>query len=173
VFANIYYEKDPDASNNPVDVIKCSLYGMVQTIATATNKGQWRGSFQIQVTGSNGYSKATGPVAPIGYSLETLPNGINAPGSDRTGQVRYIQPVTLEYYSADLCAAACDQQTAYLKSQAKDDCNYKTCVYANLYTLSKNGKPWTNVCALYTQYTDPSAATNSVSCSPAKGPFYV
>jgi hypothetical protein len=173
VFANIYYEKDPDASNNPVDVIKCSLYGMVQTSATATNKGQLRGSFQIQVTGSNGYSKATGPVAPTGYSLETLPNAINAPAYDKTNQMRFIQPVTLEFYSADLCAAACDQQTVYLKSQAKDDCNYKTCVYANLYTLTKAGVPWTNICALYTQYTDPSAATNPVSFYPVQGMFCV
>jgi len=54
VFANIYYEKDPDSKNNPVDVIKCALYSMYQTDATATNKGQWRGSFQVLVTGSNG-----------------------------------------------------------------------------------------------------------------------
>jgi hypothetical protein len=98
---------------------------MVQTSATATNKGGWRGSFQIQVTGSNGYSKSTGPVAPTGYSLETLPNAVKAPTTDKTNQARFIQPVTLDYYSLDLCAAARDKQTAYFKSQAKHDCNYK------------------------------------------------
>jgi hypothetical protein len=44
LFANIYYEKDPDSHNNPVDVIKC-------------NNGQMRGKFMVLVTGNNGKFK--------------------------------------------------------------------------------------------------------------------
>ncbi|KAI4757855.1 hypothetical protein E4T51_09096 [Aureobasidium sp. EXF-12344] len=161
VFANIYYEKDPDAKNNPVDVIKCALYSMYQTEATATNKGQWRGSFQVLVTGSNGYNKAPNSNAPAGYSMQSLPNAVNAPLFDSQGQGRFIQPVYLDTYSTELCAAACDKQTQWDKSQSSDGCNYKTCVYANLYILSKNGAPQTVVCALYTEATDSSYAVNS------------
>ncbi|KAI4732541.1 hypothetical protein E4T50_16889 [Aureobasidium sp. EXF-12298] len=160
VFANIYYEKDPDKNNNPVDVIKCSLYSMSQTNATATNKGQYRGSFQILVTGSNGYNKAAAPVAPTGYSLQSLSAAVNAPLFDSQGQGRFIQPVYLSSYSPSLCAAACDKQTQYDKSTASDDCNYKSCVYANLYYLIKDGAPQTVVCTLYTEATDSSYAVN-------------
>ncbi|THX78642.1 hypothetical protein D6D04_05634 [Aureobasidium pullulans] len=159
-FANIYYEKDPDSKNNPVDVIKCSLYSMPQTNCTATNKGQWRGTFHVLVTGSNGYNKAAAPKTPAGYSLDTLPAAVNAPVYDSVGQWRFIQPVYLNSYDPALCAAACDKQTAWDKSQASDDCNYKTCVYANMYILSQNGVPKTVVCALYTEATDASYANN-------------
>ncbi|KAI4717850.1 hypothetical protein E4T48_05939 [Aureobasidium sp. EXF-10727] len=159
-FANIYYEKDPDSKNNPVDVIKCSLYSMPQTNCTATNKGQWRGQFHVLVTGSNGYNKAAAPKAPAGYSLQTLPAAVNAPVYDSAGQWRFIQPVYLSSYDPALCAAACDKQTAWDKSQATDSCNYKTCVYANMYILSQDGIPKTVVCALYTDVTDPKYADN-------------
>lgn len=159
-FANIYYEKDPDSNNNPVDVIKCSLYSMPQTNCTATNKGQWRGSFHVLVTGSNGYNKAAAPKTPAGYSLSSLPAAVNAPVYDSVGQWRFIQPVYLNSYDPALCAAACDKQTTWDKSQATDDCNYKTCVYANMYILSQDGIPKTVVCALYTEATDSSYADN-------------
>ncbi|KAI4850606.1 hypothetical protein E4T44_02643, partial [Aureobasidium sp. EXF-8845] len=159
-FANIYYEKDPDSNNNPVDVVKCSLYSMPQTNTTATNKGQWRGTFHVLVTGSNGYNKAAAPKTPAGYSLVTLPGAVNAPIYDSVGQWRFIQPVYLSSYDPALCSAACDKQTAWDKSQATDDCNYKTCVYANMYILSQNGIPKTVVCALYTEATDSKYADN-------------
>ncbi|KAH0367728.1 hypothetical protein KCU65_g4462, partial [Aureobasidium melanogenum] len=159
-FANIYYERDPDSNNNPVDVIKCALYSMPQTNCTATNMGQWRGSFHVMVTGSNGYNKAAAPKTPAGYSLQSLPAAVNAPVYDDVGQWRFIQPVYLNSYDPALCAAACDKQTAWDKSQATDDCNYKTCVYANMYVLSQDGIPKTVVCALYTEGVDSSYATN-------------
>ncbi|CAD0101055.1 unnamed protein product [Aureobasidium mustum] len=159
-FANIYWERDPDSNNNPVDVVKCALYSMPQTNCTATNKGQWRGSFHVLVTGSNGYNKAAAPKTPAGYSLQTLPAAVNAPVYDDVGQWRFIQPVYLNSYDPALCAAACDKQTAWDKSQATDDCNYKTCVYANMYILSQDGVPKTVVCALYTEGVDSSYATN-------------
>lgn len=167
-FANIYYEKDPDSNNNPVDVIKCALYSMPQTNCTATNVGQWRGSFHVLVTGSNGYNKAAAPAAPAGYSVQQLPAAVNAPVYDSQGQWRFIQPVYLDTYSPALCAAACDKQTAWDKSQSSDKCNYKTCVYANMYILSKDGVPKTVVCALYTEATDSSYADNTVSSTSAR-----
>ncbi|KAI4727540.1 hypothetical protein E4T49_04715 [Aureobasidium sp. EXF-10728] len=165
-FANIYIEKDPDSNGNPVDIIKCSLYSMPQTNVTATNSGQWRGKFHVLITGSNGYNKATVPVAPTGYSLQTLPSAINASVWDRAGQWKFIQGVYLSTYDPALCAAACDKQTQLDRAASSDDCNYKTCAYANLYVLSEDGVPKTVVCALYTEATDASNATiNSYSAS--------
>lgn len=109
------------------------------------------------------YNKAASPNTPAGYSIQSLPAAVNAPIFDSQGQGRFIQPVYLDTYSTDLCAAACDKQTQWDKSQSADACNYKTCVYANLYMLNKDGAPQTVVCALYTEMTDPSAAVNNVS----------
>ncbi|KAI5236684.1 hypothetical protein E4T43_08467 [Aureobasidium subglaciale] len=158
-FANIYIEKDPDSNNNPVDIIKCSLYSMPQTNATATNSGQWRGKFHVMITGSNGYNKAAVPVAPLGYSLQTLQSATNTTVWDRAGQWKFIQGVYLDTYDPSLCAAACDKQTQLDRAASSDDCNYKTCVFANLYVLSEDGVPKTVVCALYTESTDASSAT--------------
>lgn len=93
--------------------------------------------------------------------MQSLPAAVNAPIFDSQGQGRFIQPVYLDTYSTDLCAAACDKQTQWDKSQSADACNYKTCVYANLYMLNKDGALQTVVCALYTEMTDPSAAVNN------------
>ncbi|THY54754.1 hypothetical protein D6C99_03393 [Aureobasidium pullulans] len=166
-FANIYIEKDPDSSNNPIDVIKCSLYSMPQTNATATNSGQWRGKFHVMITGSNGYNKAVTPIAPTGYSLQTLPSAINASVWDRAGQWKFIQGIYLDTYDPALCTAACDKQTQLDRAASSDDCNYKTCAYANLYVLSEDGIPKTVVCALYTEATDASDATIKGYSTPA------
>lgn len=40
IFSSIYHESDPDANSKSVDTIKCSLYSLPQTSATATNVGQ-------------------------------------------------------------------------------------------------------------------------------------
>ncbi|KAJ9665419.1 hypothetical protein H2201_004497 [Coniosporium apollinis] len=161
-FFNIYYERNKDAAGNPIDIIKCSAYSLFQTSATATNKGQWRGTFQILITGSNGYNKATNSQAPPGYTLEDFGNAaINAPLYDRTGQSTFIQPIYLDQYDPALCAAACDSQTDYNKRHSEDGCNFKACVFANLYILSENGVPKTTVCALYTQGWGSTHAVNS------------
>jgi hypothetical protein len=99
--------------------------------------------------------------APAGYSMQSLPAAVNAPIFDSQG--RYIQPIYLDKYSTELCAAACDKQTQWDRSQSADSCDYKTCVYANLYILNKDGAPQTVVCALYTEATDSSMAINNVS----------
>lgn len=161
MFFNIYYEKDPDSNGNPVDTIKCSLYSMPQTKATATNYGQYRGSFHVIISGSNGYNRASAPVAPAGYTIDSLPAAVNAPIYDTTGQSTFIQPVYLDSYDPLLCAAACDKQTAYDKATSSDGCHYKACVYANLYILNKDGAPQTTVCALYTEGWNSTYAVNT------------
>ncbi|KAK5019129.1 hypothetical protein LTR39_000570 [Cryomyces antarcticus] len=160
-FFNIYYEKDPDANNNPIDIIKCSLYSMPQSSKTATNMGQYRGTFHVIITGSNGYTALAAPVSPKGYTMDILNAGINAPIYDKTGQGTFIQPVYLNSYDPQACAAACDAQTVYDKATSSDGCHFSACVYANMYILSDNGVPKTVVCALYTQYWGSQYAVNT------------
>lgn len=59
---NIFFERDPttdpavgcDQNPPPTTNIKCSIYGYPVAKASATNKGQYRGDFQVVITGSNG-----------------------------------------------------------------------------------------------------------------------
>ena len=59
---NIFFERDPTTDpavgcpQNPLPTtnIKCSIYGYPVAKASATNKGQYRGDFQVVITGSNG-----------------------------------------------------------------------------------------------------------------------
>lgn len=60
-FFNIYYERNIDDNSLQYDAVQCALYSEANVASKATNCGQWRGSFQVQLTGSNGYSKASSP----------------------------------------------------------------------------------------------------------------
>ncbi|RAL60577.1 hypothetical protein DID88_009772 [Monilinia fructigena] len=46
---------------------KCTLWGSGVDSASATNSGQWRDSFQVVITGSNGYEKEVTPPAQPGW----------------------------------------------------------------------------------------------------------
>ena len=59
---NMYIERDPSLDPNTVDCpnppsttnYKCTLWGAPVAVEQAKNKGQWRASFQVVITGSNG-----------------------------------------------------------------------------------------------------------------------
>lgn len=61
---NMYIERDPSVDPNATDCpnppstinYKCTLWGAPVVEEEATNKGQWRDSFQVVITGSNGMS---------------------------------------------------------------------------------------------------------------------
>ncbi|KAI4112723.1 MAG: hypothetical protein LQ345_006171, partial [Seirophora villosa] len=58
---NMYIERDPSLNPNAEDCpnppsttnFKCTLWGAPVVAEQATNKGQWRDSFQVVITGSN------------------------------------------------------------------------------------------------------------------------
>lgn len=59
---NMYIERDPSLSPNAEDCpnpasltnFKCTLWGAPVVAEQARNKGQWRDSFEVVITGSNG-----------------------------------------------------------------------------------------------------------------------
>ena len=58
----MYIERDPSLDPNTDDCpnppsttnYKCTLWGAPVVAEEATNKGQWRASFEVAITGSNG-----------------------------------------------------------------------------------------------------------------------
>lgn len=62
---DLFYERDPSVDPNATDCsnprsvtnIKCSLWSVPVSTATATNVGEKRDSFQVVIAGSNGYNK--------------------------------------------------------------------------------------------------------------------
>jgi hypothetical protein len=61
---NIYFERSPklapgEGCVNPAAQVnvKCAFYSTVVSEANAVNVGSWRSSFNVLITGGNGYSK--------------------------------------------------------------------------------------------------------------------
>ena len=61
---NIYFERTPSmvpaggcANPAPQVDVKCAFYSTVVSEANAVNVGSWRASFNVVITGGNGYSK--------------------------------------------------------------------------------------------------------------------
>lgn len=60
---NMYIERDPSVDANAIDCpnppsvtnYKCTLWGVPVVAEEATNTGQYRDSFQVVITGSNGW----------------------------------------------------------------------------------------------------------------------
>ncbi|KAL8686169.1 MAG: hypothetical protein Q9224_005531, partial [Gallowayella concinna] len=149
---NMYVERDPsmdpnvDSCPNPPSTtnFKCTLWGATVSAAQATNKGQWRDSFQIVIAASNAYNRATPPPAIACYNgPAALPGAINAP-LNAQGQNTYLgynfHPFSQSQgYDPSTCAVDCNAQTAYNRRHPAADGSYQTCVFFNAYVLSMNG----------------------------------
>ncbi|MCJ1229635.1 hypothetical protein MMC12_006304 [Toensbergia leucococca] len=170
---NMYIERDPSLDPNAASCpnppsttnYKCTLWGAPVCAQEATNLGQWRDSFQVVITGSNGYNKNAPPPSIPGFTGPTeLGGAINAP-LDASGKNTYI---TFKYYpfsqsqgyTPSTCASACTSQTAYNSRHPAADGTYVTCEFFNAYVLSENGVPQGLYCSLYTETWAPSYGTN-------------
>ncbi|KAL8930048.1 MAG: hypothetical protein Q9172_000133 [Xanthocarpia lactea] len=170
---NMYIERDPtlapnvDSCPNPPSTtnFKCTLWGAAVSAAQATNKGQWRASFQVVIAGSNAYNKASPPPAIACYNGPArLAGAINAPlntqGQNTYMGYKYHPFSQTQGYDVSTCAADCNAQTAYNKRHPAADGSYQTCVFINAYVLSMNGVPQGLYCSMYTQTWAASYATN-------------
>ncbi|CAD0051240.1 unnamed protein product [Aureobasidium pullulans] len=61
---NIYFERSPkqlpgDGCSNPAPQVnvRCAFYSTAVSEANAVNVGSWRSSFNVVITGANGYTK--------------------------------------------------------------------------------------------------------------------
>ena len=170
---NLYIERDPsvdpNAQNCPsppsITNYKCSLWGTPVSVDEAVNQGQWRDSFQVVITASNGYNKDTPPDACDGFTGPTEFGGaINAPldsnGANTYLGYKYFPFSQTQGYTPSTCASACTSQTGYNSRHPASDGTYQTCAFFNAYVLSENGIPQGLYCSLYNETWAPSYATN-------------
>ncbi|KAI4093430.1 MAG: hypothetical protein LQ344_002843 [Seirophora lacunosa] len=165
---NMYIERDPSLNPNAEDCpnppsttnFKCTLWGAPVVAEQATNKGQWRDSFQVVITGSNGYNKASPPDPIDGFTGPTgLEGAINAPldnGKNTYLGNRYYPFSQSQAYTPSTCAAACHAETAYNSRHPSADGSYAVCSFFNAYVLSQNAIPQGLYCTLYSKTWAPS-----------------
>ncbi|KAL8923931.1 MAG: hypothetical protein Q9208_004368 [Pyrenodesmia sp. 3 TL-2023] len=170
---NMYIERDPSLDPNTVNCpnppsitnFKCTLWGATVSAAQATNKGQFRASFEVVIAGSNAYNRASPPPEISCYTGPTqLAGAINAPlnaqGQNTYMGYKYYPFSQTQGYDTSTCAASCNAETAYNSRHPAADGSYKTCVFFNAYVLSMNGVPQGLYCSMYTQTWAASYATN-------------
>ncbi|KAI5248970.1 glycoside hydrolase [Aureobasidium subglaciale] len=160
---NLYFERDPSKDpgtgcEDPSSTtnIKCVFWGGPLTTANANNAGQYRSKFQVVIAGSNGYvnntiEPADGFTSPSYYGNTAIdaPNDCNDKSTFLGSQVFTGGP-----FDANLCAAACNAQSATnLKA------NKPTCKFFNTYILSRNNVAIGQYCNLYSQTWASSYAT--------------
>ncbi|QSZ29458.1 hypothetical protein DSL72_003972 [Monilinia vaccinii-corymbosi] len=170
---NIYVERDPsvdpsDTCSNPASITnyKCTLWGSGVDSASATNSGQWRDSFQVVITGSNGYEKEPAPATQPGWKAPQQCGGgtkAHSHPSTSLGQSFFPGP-----YNPALCAsyaAAQNKKNAgHVSSLMKmvfrtDAYSPYQCKFFNAYMLEKNGKPMGTYCSLFAQSYGSDQAT--------------
>ncbi|KAF1985364.1 hypothetical protein K402DRAFT_455027 [Aulographum hederae CBS 113979] len=163
---NIYFERDPPLKTCPGAcasvVIKCTYYGGPLDATTAVNTGQIRGDFEIAVAGSNGYM-STSFQSVEGYTGPTYLGtaSINAPLDCNNADTYMGSKIfTSGAFDPNLCAAACEAQSAYNLKHPPANRPPKVCHFFNTYVMSKNGVPQGQYCALYTEPWDATYATN-------------
>ncbi|KAL8933695.1 MAG: hypothetical protein Q9211_005638 [Gyalolechia sp. 1 TL-2023] len=170
---NLYIERDPSldpnaaSCPNPPSITnyKCTLWGAVVSAEQATNKGQWRDSFQIVIAASNAYNKMNPPSAISCYTgPDALGGAINAPlntlGQNTYMGYKYHPFSQAQGYDPSTCAVNCNLQTAYNKRHPAADGSYQTCTFFNAYVLSMNGIPQGLYCSMYSQVWAAKYATN-------------
>ncbi|KAL9001503.1 MAG: hypothetical protein Q9169_000078 [Polycauliona sp. 2 TL-2023] len=168
----IYIERDPSLDPNALDCpnppsvtnYKCTLWGAPVVAEQANNKGQWRDAFEVVITGSNGYNKASPPNPVDGFTGPTALGGaINAPldnGKNTFLGYKYLPFSQSQGYDPASCATACNAQTGYNSRHPNADGSYATCSYFNSYVLSQNAVPQGLYCSLYSKVWTPNYATN-------------
>lgn len=170
---NLYLERDPTVDPNVVNCpnppsttnFKCTLWGAPVAEPQATNKCQWRDSFQVVIAGSNGYNK-NAPSPPIdGFTgPQELGGAINAPldaqGHDSYMGYQFFPFNQTQGYDPSTCASACTIQSQYNSQHPNTDGSFQTCAFFNAYGLSQSSVPQGLYCSLYSQTWAPSYATN-------------
>ncbi|KAG9676699.1 hypothetical protein KCU99_g9168, partial [Aureobasidium melanogenum] len=184
---NIFFERDPVLDPgfncpNPTAFanIRCSFWGSSLDLSTATNKGQWRSSFQVGIAGSNGYTsyKLGGPVARWDAPQSLKASAMNAPARDCADTWTYMGFKLFQSgpFDPNLCSAACDSQTAYNLAHPPSTGKASKCAGFGTYILTMTNKTGSyqqgQMCTLYTSYWDKKYAVNTVAYDDRIGAKY-
>ncbi|GAB7327857.1 hypothetical protein MBLNU13_g11647t1 [Cladosporium sp. NU13] len=192
---NIFFERNPtlDPGRNCLDPpafanIKCTLWGAALDAKTATNRGSRTRQFDTAVAGSNGYNsyKLGGPIE--GWKHRNLNASVmNTPLYDCTKTWTYLGYKLFQPASIDprLCAAACDEHTAYDKAHPARGADDRVlapvaCNAFGSYILTKtnstNGRTAEfqvgQMCTMYTNYWNETFAVNREAFDDAVGAKY-
>lgn len=162
---NLFYERDPQYNpaatclNPPAFTnIKCTLWGLPSSKASATNYGQYREQFEVVIAGSNGYNLASPTPATVSNfnAADILAGAINNAAAF----------IGAEYYNSvfdpNVCAAVCQATTAANKAAAvaSGATAYTPCNYFNAFVLSQNGAATGLYCSFYDAAVGKSYGTN-------------
>lgn len=172
---NIYIERDPawnpeQCSCHDAETLvnyKCSIWGQDVKKETATNVGQTKDCFEIVITGSNGYNKAT-------YTPPTPPNCSKPTncGGKIIDQPRYCmgQKTFPGPFDPSLCAAYAQAQNAINKKSgwfgaflSMWGMNKGSCAQFQASYLEQAGIGYGTHCRLFTKKFTPTQATLDVS----------
>lgn len=173
---NIFIERDPSLNpsancTQPASITnyKCTLWGSSVDKASATDSGQYRGQFQVVITGSDGFEKTnttTPAYCPGWQPPQQCPNhgsqGHNHP-STCIGTSFFPGP-----FNPLLCAAYAEAQNAINAKSSiwrqwiqffTGNYNPLRCDFFNAYMLKKNGHALGTYCGLYAQQYGSGDAT--------------
>ncbi|CAJ2501153.1 Uu.00g040060.m01.CDS01 [Anthostomella pinea] len=182
---NVYIERDPAwnpeqcscADPTSISNYKCSLWGSGVDSAAATNTGDYRGSFQVVITGSNGYTQSTtssSGTSPVATTPD-VPSGWTNPKSC-SGAVHDHPKTCLGSqvfkgpFDVSLCAKYADAQNAKNVASGKWGSSFTSfwnffgynsgkCDFFNAFMIKQDGVPVGTYCKLFTQQYQPAAAT--------------
>lgn len=184
---NIYFERDPTIEpgagcKNPTAFanIKCSFWGTALDSTTANNYGQWRDDFQVGIAGSNAYTsyKVGGPIDKWSSPQKLDTATMNAPLWDCSNTWTYLGYKMFQSgpYDPNLCAAACDAQTAYNVAHPPSKGKPVKCAAFGTYILTMTNKTSSyqmgQMCTLYTSAWDSQYAVNKASYDDGIGAKY-
>ncbi|KZM22316.1 uncharacterized protein EKO05_0000155 [Ascochyta rabiei] len=172
---NIYIERDPKwnphqcSCDNPPSTInyKCSIWGQKLTKDTATNTGSGRDSFQVVITGSNGYNKATytPPTPPSCSRPQNCGKKLLNQAPYCMGQKTFPGP-----FDPSLCAAYAQAQNAINRKfgiigafLSLFGMNKGACIQFQAAYLEKAGLGFGTHCRLFTKKFTPDQATLDIS----------
>lgn len=157
---NIYIERDPivrpddpnsagSLCSNPPSTanIKCTLYGLPVSSTSATNDGQYQGSFHVVIAGSNGYNKL--PQAPAPQPHFSGPSAL-LPGAIEDLSKYYLYEFYAGPFDPAYCAKGCQANTAWNKAHLRDSRGrYTACNAFNAYITYADGEAKGTTCAYY------------------------
>lgn len=174
---NIFYERVPlvvnpqtlvpddtlcpaDSASPSATLLKCAFFGTFIKKSMATNVGQFWGTFNIVIAGSNAYVKTSAPTlsgyeGPVSFGSAA----INAPAP--VNQHGYLRSQTFGQnvaFDPSLCAASCASQTAY---NAAHNIGLGPCVFFNVYVFSENGQNGVLTCVYFSTPYGTSYAKNT------------
>jgi hypothetical protein len=170
---NLYFERSPSVVPGPncrdppgTPNIWCVFWGGPVFPEVATNKGQYRASYHVVISGSNGYT-LTSTLGP--YRTKA----IDAPKTNCNNETTFLGYRLFNDgapFDVNRCAAVCSETSSYnIVHNANSSVAPQLCKFFDTYLIFRNWVSQGQYCALYSQYYDPSVYATNGGSTDAKG----